>query len=246
MFVYNFQCIGSSYLAIQTSFAGKAVCDEVRGILSPLPLGSRSITPMSTPSPITSVSGTATAMIDRRPKRKPKVKLAHAKYSSLQRNPPKGRKAGKFQKKLVVIEYMGPDAPRSFTLKEQIVSMRGILPEIPMDACDREIRTHIRDTIKNAEPSLSGCLLSDFEYVEASGKNLCVPAQESDFEWTGRAVKELAGSGAVYVRLTTDLCSESSDELADSPMGSCNEPDVKIVKIEKSGNHHSTDDENSN
>ena len=104
----------------------------------------------------------------------------------------------------------------------------------------------LRDTIKNAEPSLSGCLLSDFEYLEATGKNLCVPAQQSDFEWTGRAVKELAGSGAVYVRLTTDLCSDSSDESPDSPMGSFNEPDVKIVKIEKSGNYHSTDDENSN
>ena len=218
----------------------------MRGILSPLPLSSRSKTPMSTPSPVTSVSGTATAMIDRRPKRKPKVKLAHAKYSSSQKNPPKGRKPGKFQKKLVVINYMGPDALRSFTMKEHIVSMRGILPEIPMDACDREIRTHIRDTIKNAEPSLSGCLLSDFEYLEATGKNLCVPAQQSDFEWTGRAVKELAGSGAVYVRLTTDLCSNSSDESPDSPMGSFNEPDVKIVKVEKSGNYHSTDDENSN
>ena len=89
-----------------------------------------------------------------------------------------------------------------------------MLPEIPVDASEREVHTYIRDTIKNAEDSLSGCLLSDFEYVEAHGKNLCVPAQQSDFEWTGRAVKELAGSGSIYVRLTTenvDLRSPNSD-----------------------------------
>ena len=57
-------------------------------------------------------------------------------------------------------------------------------------------------------------------------------------------MKELVGSGEIHAKLTTDLCSESSGELTDSPMGSFNEPDVKM-KIEKLGNH-SSDDENSN
>ena len=69
-----------------------------------------------------------------------------------------------------MINCMGDDAPRSFTMKKHLVSMRGILPEILMDTCDHEIYTHIKDTIKNTEPSLSGCLLSDFEYLN----NTCV------------------------------------------------------------------------
>ena len=57
-------------------------------------------------------------------------------------------------------------------------------------------------------------------------------------------MKELTGSGAVYVRPTTDICSDSSDELPDSSMRIFNELDVKIVNVVKSGNYPSTDDEN--
>ena len=95
-------------------FVGKAVRDEVRGILSPLPFGSR---------PLASVV-TGPAMIERRPKRKGKLKLAQAKYGSSEKKSTKGRKAvTKFQKKLVVIDYMGSDseAPRNFTVKESLV-----------------------------------------------------------------------------------------------------------------------------
>ena len=195
----------------------------MRGILSPLSSGA-----------------TGSALIERRPKRTNKVKLSQAKYVSSDSKSKKGRKpAAKFQKKLVVVDYMGPaDAPRNFTVREPIILLRGMLPEIPVDASEREVRTYIRDTIKYAEDSLSGCLLSDFEYVEAHGKNLCVPAQQSDFEWTGRAVKELAGSGSIYVRLTTenaDLCSPNSDYSVGSPVGSSKEPDVKIIKVEDAG-----------
>ncbi len=66
-------------------------------------------------------------------------------------------------------------------------------------------------------------------------KNMSVPAQQSDFEWTGRAVKELAGSGSVYVRLTIDRAEITSDDSADSPVGSLKEPDVKTTKVEDAG-----------
>lgn len=67
---------------------------------------------------------------------------------------------------------------------------------------------------------------------------MCVPASQSDFERTGRAVKELAGSGSVCVRLTTeneDLCGGSSDDSVCSPVGSSKEPDVKFIKVEDAG-----------
>jgi len=55
-----------------------------------------------------------------------------------------------------------------------------------------------------------------------------------------RAVKELAGSGSVYVRLTTeneDLCGGSIDYSVCSPAGSSKKPDVKIIKVEDAGKY---------
>ena len=50
-------------------------------------------------------------MPEERAKQKSKVKLSQVKYEN------KGRKpAAKFQKKLVLIDYMGPDAPRRLTV----------------------------------------------------------------------------------------------------------------------------------
>lgn len=171
-------------------------------------------------------------MLERRMKGKGKMTLVG-------KIPAKGRKpAPKFQKKLVVMKYMGSDAPQNFTLKGDHVLLRGMLPEISIDASEREIRSQIRDTITDSS-TLSGCLVNDFEFLEATGKSLCVPAQQADFEWSGRAVKELAGSGSIYVRMTTDLelgdLSNLSDYLASSPDSSSKEPDIKIIKVECPG-----------
>ena len=35
-----------------------------------------------------------------------------------------------------------------------------------------------------------------------SGKKASVPQYKDGFEWDGRAVKELCGSGSIYVRIT--------------------------------------------
>lgn len=70
---------------------------------------------------------------------------------------------------------MGPDAPQSFTFKESTVLLQGMLPEVAVDASEHEVRTHIRDTVKNVENFFSACLLSDFDYTEAHGKNFLCP-----------------------------------------------------------------------
>ena len=72
----------------------------------------------------------------------------------------------------------------------------------------------------------------DFEFLEASGKQLCVPAHTAELEWTRRAVKELAGSGCVYVWLIDDGESDSDSG------ASCNSPEVKVVKIETQGAYY--------
>lgn len=198
---------------------GRAVSAEVRSILSPLPSSLRSGT-----------SPASTAMIQRRSKGKGKSKLAVEKYGGTTSR--KGRKpAVKFQKKLVVIDYMGPKAPRSFGLKESYVLMRGMLPEIEVCAGEEEVRETIMHTMKDSEKSLAAFDHSQFQLMEANGKTLCVPAQHAGFEWTGRAVKELSGSGAVYVRLTSERQEESSTDSNSSD----GEPDVKFIRMDPPG-----------
>lgn len=123
-----------------------------------------------------------------------------------------------------------------------------------MDSGEIEVRKIIRDTISDFDTSVNS---DDFEFMEANGKN---SAHQPGFEWTGRAVKELAGyhyklcacaffkillalssehcdlhagTGAVYVHLTVERNQESSD--GGDSTDSATEPDVKIVKVENIG-----------
>ena len=64
-----------------------------------------------------------------------------------------------------------------------------------------------------------------------------MPAHQSEWEWTGKAVRELAASGSVYIRLLTER-DESEDGAASDSSSSTSgskEPDVKIVKVETAG-----------
>lgn len=51
----------------------------------------------------------------------------------------------------------------------------------------------------------SKCGPDDFEFINMSGEQATVPFCRDKFRWNGRAVKELAGSGAVYIRLTKEF-----------------------------------------
>ena len=71
--------------------------------------------------------------------------------------------------------------------------------------------------------------------MEAAGKQLCVPAKSTKLEWTGRAVKELAGNGCVYVRLIKTESGDNSDSVT-----TCSSPELELVKIEMPGTLLST------
>ena len=103
-----------------------------------------------------------------------------------------------FQKKLVVVEFTGDDQPCKFTLKEYMVLARGMLPEIGLEESEEEIRKKIAETLRNSDDTHDvtltltlntlACLSShtdDFEFLEASGKTMCVPARSKELEWTG-------------------------------------------------------------
>lgn len=106
---------------------------------------------------------------------------------------------------------MGSDAPRQFGLKETYVLMRGMLADISLESDEKTVRRHICDVIRSDE-KLSSCLSCDFEFLEANGKNIFVPAMPPGFVWSAKAVKNLAGNGAIYVRLLIDPEDESKSE----------------------------------
>lgn len=122
-----------------------------------------------------------------------------------------GKKKGRvstatFQKKLVVFEYMGPDAPNVFTRTDKKICMRGLLPAIPLNASETEVRNEICDVVRTCSfPDLTECPPIDFEFIDMSGKQARVPQCKAGFEWGSRAIKELAGSGCVYIRLIQDV-----------------------------------------
>ncbi|XP_019857300.1 PREDICTED: uncharacterized protein LOC109585612 [Amphimedon queenslandica] len=126
-----------------------------------------------------------------------------------------------FQKKLVVLKYMGRKSPLTFGRHESDILFRGLLPEIPLSSNETEIRRIIIDILhSNKSFLLESFDLYDFEFLEAYGKKLTVPTCGDNFEFNGKSVKQLAGVGAVYIRLTKKLpprgpfvVSDESDDL---------------------------------
>ena len=186
---------------------------EVQQILKPLPVGAKS------------------TYVDRRPKRKSKLKIVESTYGT-----PRSGKGGNkppptFQKKIVVVEYMGETPPKRFGLKESNVVVRGMLPNISLTATEKEVRTHICEVI-SSDKMYACCGENDFEFLEANGRSVCVPAKLSSFTWNGKAVKSLSGTGAVYVRFIVNpevlaSSSSSSDSETEEKSGV-----NKIIKID--------------
>ena len=140
--------------------------------------------------------------INWKPKRKAKFELS--------KSVKKGRvSTAKFQKKLVVFKYMGLDAVEKFTRADRRISMRGLLPPIPLESTE-DVRREICEVIRSSS-EFADCGTNDFEFIDMSGKQASVPKCKAGFEWNGRAVKELAGSGCLYVRFTKFIGEASSD-----------------------------------
>ena len=171
-----------SYFAL---ILGKKVNAEVRSIMGPS----------------TSSLYCATTNSLRKVTRKPKRKAVSEALSKSK----KGRvSSATFQKKLVVFKYMGEDAPNKFTRADRKIVVRGLLPPIMVEASEEEIRKEICEVIRS-EPDFSDCGNHDFEFIDMSGKQASVPQCKVGFSCDGRAVRELAGSGCLYVRLTSDI-----------------------------------------
>lgn len=123
---------------------------------------------------------------------------------------------------------MGSKPPNNFTRSDKDIVTRGLLPQIPVSATEDEVRNEICQVVCSCTiPILGEIGPKDFHFINLAGKQASVPSCKEGFEWNGRAVKELAGSGAVYIRLTKPPCtlsdSSSDDELVsylESPVSS--------------------------
>lgn len=151
---------------------------------------------------------------------KQKSKSAHVKYGS--QTPCKGKRQRQatFQRKITVFNYMGSEAPSHFTRKDSYILMRGLLPDMSLEADEKTVRQEIADIINHSKSFGDvSCSPYDFEFIDVNGKHATIPNVKEGLEFTGKAVKNLAGSGSVHVRMKIDvksyyagLCSSNSDE----------------------------------
>ena len=160
------------------------------------------------------------SQIPRRPKRQSKLQFANS--SIVKGTKRKRASTATFQKKLVVFRCMGENsAPKKFTRADKRICMRGLLQPINLDATEDEVRKEICDVIRS-KAELAECNPGDFEFIDMCGKQASVPNCTPGFIFDARAIKQLADSGSVYVRLTRDVCvssCSSSDE--DLPKFDC-------------------------
>ena len=197
------------------SFAGKKVSKEINRIMGPSStnlsynFASRSL-----------MSGPASVQIERKPKRKSKLRISEELHGM----PKRRLSTAVFQKKIIVFNYMGASSPKGFSRCDKNICLAGLLPAISLEASEETVRKEICEVIHScSSPNLSNIGPEDFEFVAMNGKHGAIPQCKKGFKWNGRAVKELAGSGSVYVRLKKDCAQSHSDDDDDDllPPGPC-------------------------
>ena len=192
---------------VQLYIIGKRVTSEVRRIMGP------AIPSTSYSSPMHSLTNFG---IPRRSKQKGKYSAAACNKSN--------KKSVSFQKKLYVFDYMGENPPNKFTRCDKDIYISGMLPSLSTNSTEKEVREEICALIHSSSGSSSMSVKpTDFEFINMCGKQASVAYCKEGFHWDGRAVKELSGSGGVYVRLTKSTgtsteTSSSDEELPEGPL----------------------------
>ena len=197
---------------------GSKISDEVQRIMGP---STPNTSYSSISSSLSNVQQRYGSSIPRRPGRKGKYQIALEK--SAHGSAKRGRACNvSFQKKVVIFKDMGEHPPTSFTRSDKDILTSGLLPVMSVDASEKEIRNEICAIVNSCgikeKLNLSVIAVNDFHFINMSGKHATVPHCKEGFEWDGRAVKELAGSGSIYVRLnksfrpTDDTDSDNDDD----------------------------------
>ena len=134
-----------------------------------------------------------------------------------------------FSKKLIVFRSMSDlsSQPKSFTRSDKFICVTGLLLSLPIDSSESEIRNEICEVIKSAS-EFKDVSPDDFEFINRNGKQATVPQCKEGFKWDGRSVKELAGSGSIYVRLLRNIELEGSGTDEEKSSGSEDLPYVNV------------------
>ena len=165
------------------------------------------------------------------------IRSVKRRGSAIRRGAKKGKSPVEtFQRKLVVFRYVilqsiigavliniclyfrymgGSIAPKHFTRKDSLIVLRGMTPEIPIDATEEEVRREICEMLQNSHTFSQDCEADDFEFISMYGKHCSVPAVTTGTTFNCRAIKTLAGAGSLYIRLLRDLEADSDCALSD-------------------------------
>ena len=140
--------------------------------------------------------------VDRRSKKKKKIALNYCTSKGAK------KKSAPLKRKLVVFKYMpgkdGKGPPEHFTRKEEYILVNGMI-QFHVDDDESAIRSKIVSVISTTkDPDLLSIAVDDFEFISMIGKHASVSHHAPDYQYTGQAVKQLTGSGSLYVRLVRD------------------------------------------
>jgi hypothetical protein len=120
---------------------------------------------------------------------------------------------------------MGKNPPHSFAKTDKIILLRGLI-EMPLDYCEIEVKKEIISLLLNSkEFDFSDFTIDDFEFIDVCGKKASIPLLRDNQEFNGRCVKQLAGQGAIYIRLTKPFSDDTTLIVSDD---SDFEPKTKI------------------
>ena len=163
------------------------------------------------------MSGHTPVQIERKPKRKSKLKIVE----EIHHMPKRCLLQHFFKKKIVVLSTWDPVYQKySAALKKHV--WLDYCHQFPLKLPKRQFRKKfVRLFIPAAPLSFySSIEPEDFEFMSMNGKHAAIPQCKNEFKWNGRSVKELAGSGSIYIRLIKD-CAHSHSDDDFLPSGQC-------------------------
>ena len=86
---------------------------------------------------------------------------------------------------------------------------RGFISDVLLDSTEEEVRQEIYKVLHSA--GLKSIGPKDFEFIDVNGKTGCILNRKEGSEFSGCAIKQVAGTGAIYVRLLRHPTMELSD-----------------------------------
>ena len=105
------------------------------------------------------------------------------------------------QRRLVALDYPGPDAPDIAQFKDDLVVFDGLICFLSSDT-EQSLRSKIAAKLRQKKLSfvdLLSCQSEDFDFVKVANK--CIRRPDGNNEFDSRTISGIYKQGAIYVRL---------------------------------------------